>query len=328
MINNINIQEKIFSINNQNFEDLVFEIFNIQYNQNPVYKEFVDYLKLIPSKIQNIQSIPFLPIEFFKTHEVKTGNWKPEHIFRSSGTTAQITSQHFIKDLQLYEDSFVNGFEYFFGNTNQYQFVGLLPSYLERNDASLVYMVDGLMKKSGQKAKYFYLYDFENCAATLEWLKENGKTIFLTGVTFALLDFIEKHKIDLKNHIVLETGGMKGKRKEIIRADLHQQLKASFNTNTIHGEYGMTELLSQAYSKGDGIFECPPWMKILIRDPLDPFDVTFDSSKGAINVIDLCNVHSCSFIATQDLGQLYDNGTFEVTGRMDNAALRGCNLMY
>ena len=213
MINNINIQEKIFSVDIRNFEALVFEIFNIQYAQNPVYKEYVDYLKIIPSKIQNIQSIPFLPIEFFKTHEVKTGNWKEEHVFRSSGTTGQTNSQHFIKDLQLYEDSFVNGFEHFFGKTSHYQFVGLLPSYLERNDASLVYMIDGLMEKSGQKAKYFYLYDFENCASTLEILKENGKTIFLTGVTFALLDFIEKHKIDLNNHIVLETGGMKGRRK-------------------------------------------------------------------------------------------------------------------
>lgn len=328
MINYTNIEDKIFSVNKENFEELVFEIFKIQYHQNSVYKNYIDFLKINPNKICQIEKIPYLPIEFFKSYKIKTGLWKSQHIFRSSGTTDQNKSKHYIKNLDLYRESFINGFTYFFGNPKDYNFVGLLPSYLERNDASLVYMVNGLMEKSNQKEKYFYMHDYNNCAITLEKLKKNNKKIFLIGVTFALLDFIESYNIDLKNHIILETGGMKGKRKEIIRTELHHRIKKSFNLENINGEYGMTELLSQAYSKSDGIFECPPWMKILIRDPLDPFEISENEKKGALNVIDLCNIYSCSFIATQDLGQLYKNGTFEVLGRMDNAELRGCNLMY
>lgn len=322
------ILNKIFTANEANFEELALDIFHFQYNNNSIYKHFVDYLKINPKSIKDIQAIPYMPIDFFKSHIICTNPIKYEQIFRSSGTTGQLQSQHFIKNTSIYKNSYLSGFNHFFGPPSNYHFIGLLPSYLERNDASLVNMVDGLMEASGQNCKDFFLYDFEKCIAAIKKAEDKGKKVFIIGVTFALLDLLDFSEINLSNHIVLETGGMKGKRKEIIREELHHILKKGFKLDKIHGEYGMTELLSQAYSLGDGIFSCPPWMKILIRDPLDPYDVGYKTKKGAINVIDLANIFSCSFIATSDIGALHKSGSFEVLGRMDNAELRGCNLMY
>lgn len=292
-----------------------------------VYQEFCDLLKTNVQKVKTLQQIPFLPIQFFKIHTVVSNNEAPQAIFTSSGTTGMTTSQHLVTDVSLYEESYRRGFSQFYGNIENYVVLALLPSYLEREGSSLIYMVEDLIQLSNQPESGFYLNNHDELIEKLIELDSLGQNVILIGVTYALLDLIEKRKFQLQNTIIMETGGMKGKRKEMIREELHQQLCAGFGVSSIHSEYGMTELLSQAYSLGEGIFECPSWMQILIRDTEDALSYITNGKTGGINVIDLANRNSCSFIATQDLGKKYANGTFEVLGRFDNSDIRGCNLM-
>lgn len=309
------------------FKELAIAIFNHQYNNNGVYREFCDLLSTNVKKVARIEDIPFLPIQFFKTRKILCNGHRAETIFTSSGTTGQQTSKHYVAKLSLYEQSFVQGFAHFYGNIRDYTILALLPSYLERSGSSLVYMVDKLIAMSGRPDSGFYLDNITELKNKLTELDNSGEKILLIGVSFALLDLAENHSFNLKNTIVMETGGMKGRRKELIRAELHEKLQKGFGVDAIHSEYGMTELLSQAYSKGNGRFSCPPWMKILIRDPQDPLQVLKNNKTGGINVIDLANIHSCSFIATQDLGKTHPNNTFEVLGRFDHSDVRGCSLM-
>ena len=322
------MQEKIFNIQTQEeFTAAALEIFKHQFNNNKVYRSFCDLLYIHPSDVTKIEQIPFLPIQFFKTREVLSSKEKIAEIFTSSGTTGGITSKHLVTDINFYKDSYLKGFAHFYGNIEDYVVLALLPNYLERKGSSLVFMVDDLIAKSKNSESGFYLNNFDELAKKLINLDKNGQKVLLIGVSFALLDLIEKHQFNLKNTIVMETGGMKGRRKELIRNELHQLLKSGFKVDKIHSEYGMTELLSQAYSKGNGIFETPNWMQILTRDTEDALTILDKEKTGGINVIDLANYNSCSFIATQDLGKVHKNGTFEIIGRFDNSDIRGCNLM-
>lgn len=318
----------LFSISNQKqFEKIALKTFRYQYENNLVYQEFCDLLHTNVQKVKTLQQIPFLPIQFFKSHTVVSNNEAPQAIFTSSGTTGMTTSQHLVTDVSLYEESYRRGFSQFYGNIENYVVLALLPSYLEREGSSLIYMVEDLIQLSNQPESGFYLNNHDELIEKLIELDSLGQNVILIGVTYALLDLIEKRKFQLQNTIIMETGGMKGKRKEMIREELHQQLCAGFGVSSIHSEYGMTELLSQAYSLGEGIFECPSWMQILIRDTEDALSYITNGKTGGINVIDLANRNSCSFIATQDLAKKYANGTFEVLGRFDNSDIRGCNLM-
>jgi hypothetical protein len=322
------IREKIFSNDNFNFEEIALQLFDFQYTHNLVYKQFVDYLKINAVEVQTVQQIPFLPIEFFKTHRILTENAETQKIFESSGTTGQITSKHLVADLALYEESFDKGFEQFYGNIEDWTILALLPSYLERDTSSLVYMVDDLIKKSKNPNSGFFLNNLDELAIKIKSQISNPKSqILLIGVTFALLDFAEQFSMDLSDVIIMETGGMKGRREELTREEVHTILTKAFNVKTIHSEYGMTELLSQGYSKGSGIFEVPKWMKILKRDIYDPMNVSATQGRGGLNVIDLANIYSCAFIATQDLVNIKSESEFEVLGRLDNSDIRGCNLM-
>ncbi|MBL7737703.1 MAG: acyl transferase [Chitinophagaceae bacterium] len=321
---------KIFAIHEGDFEPLALEIFRFQYSNNPVYRAYTDALHIHAAGVDSLTAIPFLPVRFFKSHDVQTTAFTPAAIFESSGTTGSINSRHLVKDTVLYKNSFTRTFELFYGPVQDWCIIGLLPSYLERSSSSLVYMVNELTRLSGHPLSGFYLDEQDKLAETLSSLENKGQKTLLIGVTFALLDLAEKYSMPLKHTVVMETGGMKGRRKEMIRQEVHDVLKRAFQLATIHSEYGMTELLSQAYSKGDGIFQCPPWMKILLRDEEDPLSVrppTSITHQGAINIIDLANVYSCSFIATDDAGRLYGDGSFEVLGRLDNSDLRGCSLM-
>ncbi|MBK5208370.1 MAG: acyl transferase [Flavobacteriaceae bacterium] len=318
----------IFNLHNSNgFEKMALEIFQFQARNNVVYKEFIDHLHIDILSVKKIEEIPFLPIQFFKSHLVLSSNEVIQSLFLSSGTTGNEQSKHFVTDLSVYEESFTKGFEHFYGAIEEFTVLALLPSYLEREGSSLIYMVNDFIKKSKKEKSGFYLNNLEELAQNLVELDHKNQKILLIGVSFALLDLVEKYNFKLKNTIVMETGGMKGRRKELIRPALHQMLREGFGVSNIHSEYGMTELLSQAYSKGNGIFEYPPWMKILIRDTEDALTILPEGKSGGINVIDLANINSCSFIATQDLGKTYANGTFEVLGRFDNSDIRGCNLM-
>ena len=312
------------------FTKAALEVFRFQYENTPVYKNFVDLMKVNPQQVDTLEKIPFLPIEFFKTHEIKSKSKvksQKSKVFFSSGTTGQVVSKHFVQDIFVYEKSFSKNFEFFYGNIEDYCLLALLPPYLERESSSLVYMADYFIKRTKNVDSGFYLHNTDELIEKIHVLeKKNQKTILL-GVTYALLDITEKQKFQLKNTIVMETGGMKGKRKEMVREELHKILCDGFGVNKIHSEYGMTELLSQAYSKSDGIFNSPPWMKILIRDTNDPKKFLEKEKTGGINVIDLTNIYSCSFIATQDLGKLHSDNSFEVLGRFDNSDLRGCNLL-
>jgi phenylacetate-coenzyme A ligase PaaK-like adenylate-forming protein len=292
-----------------------------------VYREFCDFLKTDVQKVKSIQQIPFLPIQFFKSHSVVSSTNPIQTTFTSSGTTGMITSKHLVTDVSIYEESYRKGFSQFYGNIEDYVVLALLPSYLEREGSSLIHMVDDLIQLSNQPESGFYLHNYDELIAKLIQLDQAGQNVILIGVTYALLDLIEKHTFQLENTIIMETGGMKGKRKEMIREELHQQLCEGFGVNAIHSEYGMTELLSQAYSLGEGIFECPSWMQVLVRDTEDALSYVREGKTGGINVIDLANINSCSFIATQDLGKKYPNGSFEVLGRFDHSDIRGCNLM-
>ncbi|MBE0423196.1 MAG: acyl transferase [Lutibacter sp.] len=318
----------IFNLhNNQEFEKMALEIFQFQAKNNLVYKEFLTHLHIDIQSIDKVSKIPFLPIQFFKSHKVVSSKETVQRVFLSSGTTGNEQSKHFVTDLSIYEESFTKGFAHFYGAIEDYTVLALLPSYLERDGSSLIYMVNDFIRKSKKKKSGFYLNNLEELAKNLVELDKMNEKVLLIGVSFALLDLVEKHKFHLNNTIVMETGGMKGRRKELIREDLHKILQEGFGVENIHSEYGMTELLSQAYSKGNGIFECPPWMKILTRDTEDALTVLPEGKSGGINIIDLANVNSCSFIATQDLGKTYENGIFEVLGRFDNSDVRGCNLM-
>lgn len=322
------LRRRIFTISNdQQFNDTALEIFRYQYEENSIYHLFVDSLGINAALISSYRQIPFLPISFFKTHKVVTGSFPEEAVFESSGTTGIATSRHYVADFSLYEQSFTRGWELFYGDISQYNIFALLPSYLERNNSSLVYMVDRLLWKSDRTFGGFYLHDLEKLAAEIRIALTGNKKVMLLGVTYALLDLAAKYPMPLTNAIVVETGGMKGRREEITRAELHETLTKAFKVTSIHSEYGMTELLSQAWSQGGGLFTCPPWMKVLISDTNDPLSLLPAWRTGGINVIDLANFHSCSFIATQDLGRMNDNGQFEVLGRFDNSDVRGCSLL-
>ena len=323
----INPQD-IFTISSQKqFEKIALKIFRFQYENNLVYQEFCNFLKVDIQSVKSLPQIPFLPIQFFKNHNIVSNKDEIQEIFTSSGTTGMITSKHLVTDVSLYEQSYRNAFSEFYGNIEDYVVLALLPSYLERKGSSLIYMVKDLIELSNNEHSGFYLYNYDELISKLIELDNSGQNVILIGVTYALLDLIEKQKFQLKNTIIMETGGMKGKRKEMIREELHEILSNGFGVQNIHSEYGMTELLSQAYSLGNGIFECPAWMQILIRDTEDAMNYINNGKTGGINVIDLANINSCSFIATQDLGKKYPNNSFEVLGRFDNSDIRGCNLM-
>ena len=318
----------IFNIKNQTeFEDLASQVFNFQFKNNKVYRSFCDLLYKHPSDVKTIEDIPFLPIEFFKTHQVLSSNNPIQATFRSSGTTGNSTSKHYVTDLKIYKQSFKKGFKKFYGDIKNYVVLALLPSYLERQGASLIYMVNDMILQSESKMSGFYFNNILELKDTLIDLDSKGKKVLLIGVSFALLNLVETYQFNLKHTIVMETGGMKGRRKELIREELHKQLKDGFGVENIHSEYGMTELLSQGYSNGNGVFNCPNWMRILTRDTADASTILSKGKAGGINVIDLANINSCSFIATQDLGRVYKNGSFQVIGRFDNSDIRGCNLM-
>ena len=280
--------------------------------------------------VDTIAKIPFLPIRFFKTHQVVATDLNADIIFESSGTTETVNSMHYVKNRNIYEESFLNGFNSFYGDVKNWCVLGVLPSYLERENSSLVYMVQRLIEKSNHPQSGFYLYDFDRLVEVIKQLEHSEQPTLLIGVTFALLDFAELFSMPLTHTTIMETGGMKGRRKEMIRKEVHERLQHSFGKSAIHSEYGMTELLSQAYSKGNGIFRTPAWMHVLLRDEDDPLtikQIDNEKTRGVINIIDLANIYSCSFIATDDLGVLYVDGSFEVTGRRDNSDLRGCSLL-
>lgn len=318
----------IFSIKNESdFESVALLVFKYQAKFNPVYKKYLNILKKDVSKIKSTIDIPFLPIDFFKTHRIITETNNPEKTFLSSGTTGMVRSNHFITDLSVYEKSFIKSFELFYGPITDFCILALLPTYLENESSSLVYMADHLIHLSKHPQSGFYLNNIDELAQKLQLLEKENTKVLLIGVSYALIDLAEKFPLKLKNTIVMETGGMKGKRKELTRLELHNLLSQKLGVKSIHSEYGMTELLSQAYSKGDGKFFCPPWMKVFIRDTYDPFSFLEYGKSGGINIIDLANINSCSFIETKDLGKINLNGSFEVLGRFDYSDIRGCNLL-
>lgn len=323
----MNITKDIFSIStSKELEQLALNTFKFQYINIKVYREFCDYLKIKPEAVTSISKIPFLPIQFFKSHTILEDQTPFEKVFSSSGTTGSITSKHYIKDLNIYKKSYSKAFQQFIGQEEDLCILALLPSYLEREDSSLIYMVNDLIEKSNHPKSGFYLDTSTNLIETIEILEKTNQKTLLIGVSYALLDLIELQIFQLKHTKVMETGGMKGRRKEMVKEELHEILKKGFGVSKIYSEYGMTELLSQAYSMGDGIFNCPPWMKVLTRDPEDALSYV-NNKTGGINVIDLANIYSCSFIATQDLGKVYTDGSFEIMGRFDESDIRGCNLM-
>lgn len=302
-------------------------MFRFQYEHNEVYHRFCSLLGRTPANVVSLTDIPFLPIEFFKTEKIYCADTPPEITFTSSGTTGTQTSRHFVKELSIYTESYRKGFELFYGDIEKYAVLALLPSYLERTGSSLITMVDDLIKHSKNPFSGFYLNEYDLLAERLTSLDRSGQQVLLIGVSFALLDLVEKHSFSLKNTLVMETGGMKGRRKELVREELHATLCKGFGVEAIHSEYGMTELLSQAYSAGKGVYRCVPWMKVLVRDTNDALSYLPIGKTGGLNIIDLANKYSCSFIASQDLGKLHNDSSFEVLGRFDNSDIRGCNLM-
>jgi phenylacetate-coenzyme A ligase PaaK-like adenylate-forming protein len=324
----VNAHHPIFSIaNEQAFEEHALLIFKHQSTNCAVYQSYLYHLGVDPNQIKRVADIPYLPVAFFKSHEVVSDSKQPEIVFSSSGTTGMVQSRHLVTDVKVYQDSFNLAFQQFYGNIADLCLLALLPSYLERDGSSLIYMVDELLAQSTHPSSGYFLHNHEELYETLKTLKAAKQKTILIGVTYALLDFLEAHQLDFPELIVMETGGMKGKRKEMVREELHEVLQAGFGVPSIHSEYGMTELLSQAYSYGKGIFNCPPWLKIVLRDTNDPLSLITTQQTGGINIIDLANVNSCSFIATQDLGRVYADGSFEVLGRFDQADIRGCNLL-
>lgn len=320
--------DRIFSItDSQDFERLSLEIFNHQVEHCEVYGRFVSHLGINPGQVKNSGQIPFLPIEFFKNHRIISGKEETTEIFSSSGTTGMAQSKHYVSDISIYTNSYRKAFELFYGDIQNYAILALLPSYLERGGSSLIYMVDDLIAQSGNPLSGYFLYDHQRLEDTLNLLKKSETPTLLIGVTYALLDFAESRALEFPELIVMETGGMKGQRKEMLRTELHEILCKGFGVSAIHSEYGMTELMSQAYSKGKGKFHCPPWMKVKIRDTNDPMTLLEPEQTGGVNIIDLANINSCSFIASQDLGKCFKDGSFEILGRFDNSDIRGCNLL-
>lgn len=318
----------IFDIkSHSDFNTMALEVFKFQFENNRIYRSFCDLLYKHPSEVKQLEDIPFLPIQFFKSHHIVSSTRTPQVTFSSSGTTGSVTSKHYVTDINLYKKSYTKGFQHFYGNIEDYAIIALLPSYLEREGSSLIYMVEDLINTSNHPKSGFYLNDLNALQQTILELERAQQKTLLIGVSFALLDLVESFEFNLEHTIVMETGGMKGRRKELIREELHEILNDGFGTKHIHSEYGMTELLSQAYSKGNGIFETPPWMQICIRDTEDPLTILPKGKTGGLNIIDLANINSCAFIATQDLGKLHQNNSFEVLGRFDNSDIRGCNLM-
>lgn len=318
--------DRIFLADDEGFDALALDIFRFQYHHNPVYREFADAVRVNVAEIDNPVMIPFLPVSLFRTHKIRSGSFSPEAVFESSGTTGMARAYHYVKELSIYESSFLLGFGHCYGAVRDWCILGLLPSYLERSNSSLVYMVDKLIGLSGHPLSGFYLHDHEKLSQTLAKLERDSQKTLLIGVSFALLDFAEKYPMNLRHTTVMETGGMKGRREEMTREELHERLMRGLGVELVHSEYGMTELLSQAYSRGEGRFETPPWMKVMLREEEDPMTVLSNGS-GVLNIIDLANVYSCSFIATEDLGRIREDGSFEVLGRMDNSEVRGCSLM-
>lgn len=322
------LEEQVFSITNAaSFKTAAMAVYCFQYYNNPVYRQYCNLLKSTPENVLDIAQIPFLPISFFKTHQVVSGSFHPQVVFESSTTTGTVPSRHLVKDKSIYEKSFQKGFETFYGNPEDYCILGLLPSYLERGGSSLVYMVDSLIQKSGHPQSGFYLYEHQKLAQTLLQLEAKRQKTLLIGVTYALLDFAEAFPMPLEHTVIMETGGMKGRKKELVRDEVHLILKNAFGVPQVHSEYGMTELLSQAYATKNGAFSTPPWMQLLLREEDDPLTLLPTIRNGGINVIDLANIYSCAFIATEDSGRMNDNGTFKVLGRFDHAEVRGCSLM-
>ncbi|MFN8333965.1 MAG: acyl transferase [Cyclobacteriaceae bacterium] len=317
----------LYSLNEQNATDIALRLFRHQVEHNPVYGSYIRNLRIDPLNVSSLEAIPFLPISFFKTHALKTGSWNRETVFTSSGTTGLTTSSHEIADLNFYLTHAEKCFTHFFGPLDQYHIFALMPSYLERNGSSLIEMLRHFINRTGSADSGFYLYNHDELARNLERAKKSNRKIILWGVAFALLDFAEKFSIDLSGGLVFETGGMKGRRKEVTREELHRELKRCFNVSEVHSEYGMTELLSQAYTKGGELFFPSPWMKILVRETTDPLEKGLISKGGGLNVIDFANFDSIAFIETEDAGKLNPDGTFEVLGRLDNSDVRGCNLM-
>jgi Acyl-protein synthetase, LuxE len=309
-----------------NFRQRALELFHLQYKKNNIYQAFVNSMGIDPLTVRSFAGIPFLPISFFKTHAVQTGHFEPEIIFESSGTTGQEPSKHLVRKIGIYRDSFLSGFRLFYGDIRDWCIIGLLPSYLERSGSSLVYMVKSLIDRSGHPSSGFYLNEFENLNRILATLEKSGQRTLLIGVTFGLLDFAEAFPMRLRHTVVMETGGMKGRRREMTRAELHQVLRRQLSVADVHAEYGMTELLSQAYSMRDGQFQAVPWMKVMIRSEDDPLEVS-ETGDGLLNIIDLANTDSCAFIATDDVGRVRADGSFEVLGRTDNSDIRGCSLL-
>jgi hypothetical protein len=355
--------EVLYHVNAQSFDEIALRLFHFQAKHNSVYSEYIHHLRVNPASITIPENIPFLPVSFFKTHEVKTGNWPSQIVFTSSGTTMAISSKHPVHDLQFYLDHAARSFSFFYGDPHDYAILALLPSYVERGGSSLIAMLDDFIARSKTPEAGFYHNDHKGFLSALETLtKRNEKKVIVWGVTYALLDLAEESELDLSNCIVMETGGMKGRRKEITRMELHDYLGRRLHSKNIHSEYGMTELMSQAYSvptlsgqaltlsgqaltlsgqaptlsgqaqalsgqEWSGVFRCPPWMRVVLRDPEDPRDVAWSRQRGGINIIDLANIRTCAFIETQDLGRASQNGNFEVLGRMDNSDIRGCNLL-
>lgn len=323
-----NLSEQIFQINDDiSFQQIALEIFSIQSKHNLVYKKYLEALKINSGEIKVIEEIPFLPIEFFKSHKVVLDGVDPQIVFSSSGTSGMTASQHFVAETKTYEKSFIKGFQQFFGPIGDYCVLALLPSYMEREGSSLIYMAEQLIQLTKNNKSGFFLNNLSELVEVIHSPELKNKKIILLGVTYALLELAENYSIQNPDLIVMETGGMKGKRKELVREELHQLLINQLGVRKIYSEYGMTELLSQAYSIGDGVFNTPPWMKVLIRDTNDPLSLLEDDQSGGINVIDLANIYSCSFIMTQDLGKKYKDNSFEVLGRFDSSDLRGCNLL-
>ncbi len=325
---NLLLEEKIFSISsNSEFEQTALEIFRFQAEKNETYKSYIKHRNIDTEKVKTIKDIPFLPIQFFRTHRVITGDCPCHVVFSSSGTTNTTPSQHFVSNIGLYEKSFLESFKLFYCKPSNYIILALLPAYLEREGSSLVYMVDKLIKLSNHDDSGFFLDNLDALVLRLRTANHFRQKAILIGVSFALIDLIEKYDLKLNNTIIMETGGMKGRRKEMTRQELHTKLKAGTGSFQIHSEYGMTELLSQAYSRGNGIFVAPPWMRILARDLYDPLAYVADGQSGGVNIIDLANIYSCSFIETEDIGKVHSDMSFEILGRADNTAIRGCNLM-
>jgi hypothetical protein len=322
------LEDKIFDVQTYGFEQLALELFRLQSGENQLYRSFIQALNVDPYKVSTVASIPYMPVSFFKNHDVVTGNFEAETVFESSGTTQTGNSRHLLKSTHLYQRSFTKTFELFYGSPKQWCVIGLLPSYLERKNSSLVMMLNGLIEMSAHPESGFYLYEHEKLAQVLRKNEAAKQKTMLIGVTFALLDFAQVFRFPLKYTTVMETGGMKGRRKEITRTEVHQILKDAWQLDSVHSEYGMTELLSQAYSAREGLFRCPPWMKIILRDEDDPLTVKTSTKNGLVNVIDLANIYSCAFVATDDIGKLHNDGSFEITGRMDSSDVRGCSLMY